>query len=188
MLQARPETVESRRTGALERFSIEKTATAAADVLELDLAEMLLDDLLDDGETEPGALGARRHIGLGQAFPFFGQPDARVEHVDHHLLAISPQTDLDAVSGEVRLTFGSDELVRGVSFLVALGCASVLAPPVAAQSGSPLIEAAKHDDVAGVRALLSRKARAANRRELRSLRSAIGCWCGPSTVSASLAV
>ncbi len=33
VLQARPETVESRRTGALERFSIEKSATAGAEVL-----------------------------------------------------------------------------------------------------------------------------------------------------------
>ena len=55
---------------------------AARPVEEGDLAHMLLDDLLDDREAEPGAPHARRHIGLGQPLAVLGKADAGVEHVD----------------------------------------------------------------------------------------------------------
>ena len=55
---------------------------AAGAVLELDLAEMLLDDLLDDGEAEAGALGAGGHIGLGHPRPLGRQADAGVGDLD----------------------------------------------------------------------------------------------------------
>jgi hypothetical protein len=44
---------------------------------------MVVDDLLDDGETEAGALLAHGHIGLKQPVPVFtGQPTAVVDDVD----------------------------------------------------------------------------------------------------------
>src|ERR1700722_16167068 len=36
-------------------------------IFQQQLALMILHDLLDDGEAQAGALGARRHVGLGQS-------------------------------------------------------------------------------------------------------------------------
>ena len=46
-------------------------------------AKMFLDDLLDDGEPQPGPAHARRHIRLGEPLALFGQPDPGVDDVDH---------------------------------------------------------------------------------------------------------
>src|SRR3954467_11233141 len=66
-------------------------------VLELDLAEMLLDDLLDDGEAEPGALGAGGHIGLGHPRPLGGEADAGVGDLDRNLAPLLADGDADAI-------------------------------------------------------------------------------------------
>src|SRR3954462_9357370 len=72
-------------------------------VLELDLAEMLLDDLLDDGEAEAGALGAGGHVGLGHPRPFGRQADAGVTDLDPDLGSLLADRDGDAI-GVRRLT------------------------------------------------------------------------------------
>src|ERR1700712_5136748 len=54
-------------------------------VLEFDLAEMLLDDLLDDGEPEPRPLHPRGHIGLGHPRPLGRKADAGVGDLDRDL-------------------------------------------------------------------------------------------------------
>src|SRR4051794_30258243 len=51
----------------------------ARTVEEGDLAHMLLDDLLDDRQAQPGAAHPGGHIGLGQALPILGQPDSGVQ-------------------------------------------------------------------------------------------------------------
>src|SRR6185312_5386240 len=51
----------------LDAMEDEHDARAAAfAVLERKLAAVILHDLLDDGEAEPGTLGARRHVRLGE--------------------------------------------------------------------------------------------------------------------------
>src|SRR4051812_33912737 len=72
-----------RQTG--ERVAVEDEAHPAASarfVLKLDGSEMFLDDLLDDREAEPGALGAGGHIGLGEAAALGGKADAAVVDLD----------------------------------------------------------------------------------------------------------
>jgi hypothetical protein len=64
-----------------ERFGVEADrddGAAAVAVGEGDRAEMLLDDLLDDREAEPGAAAAGGHIGLDDAVALDRQPDAVV--------------------------------------------------------------------------------------------------------------
>ncbi len=72
---------------------------APCPVEEGDLAAVLLDDLLDDREPEPGAAHPSRHVGLGQPLAILGQADAGIENVDHELLAFAPKAQVDAVAG-----------------------------------------------------------------------------------------
>ena len=76
---------------------------AAGPVEKGDLAQMLLDDLLDDREAEAGAAHAGRHIGLGQPLAVLGEADAGVEHVDDELPVLVVQLQLDAIAGEAML-------------------------------------------------------------------------------------
>src|SRR5436309_8649388 len=83
-----------------ERVAIEDhphQRAAAGRILELDLAEMLLDDLLDDGEAEPGALGAGGHIGFGHPRPFDREADAGVDDLDRDLAPLFADRDPDLV-------------------------------------------------------------------------------------------
>src|SRR5690349_10176085 len=68
------------------------------------LAHMLLDDLLDDGETETGAANPRRHVRFGQPFAVLGKSDAGVEHVDHQQIVLIVKLQLDTVAGKAVLT------------------------------------------------------------------------------------
>src|ERR1700732_2641556 len=70
---------------------------AAVAVIEDQLAAVIFHDLLDDGETEPGALGARRHIGLGQALAPFGRQAAAIvldDERDLPVRIVEPHGDL----------------------------------------------------------------------------------------------
>src|SRR5690606_33339669 len=53
-------------------------------IVQFQLSAMLLDDLLDDRKSEPGALFAHRHIGLQYPVPVFGgKPVTIVDNVDN---------------------------------------------------------------------------------------------------------
>src|SRR3546814_14873224 len=56
--------------------------SAAGPVQKLEAAEMLLDDLLDDGEAQPRSAHAGGDIGLGDAVPLAGKAEAVVQHRD----------------------------------------------------------------------------------------------------------
>ena len=49
---------------------------------------MFFDNLLDDGETQAGAFGPRRHIGFKDAIPLGRQANAIVPHRDNDILTI----------------------------------------------------------------------------------------------------
>src|SRR5215472_14836626 len=61
-------------------------ATSLA-ILQDEFAAMIFHDLLDDGETETGALAARRHVRLGQALASFRRETATVVLDDERSLA-----------------------------------------------------------------------------------------------------
>src|ERR1051325_6703929 len=105
------QTVRSRRCGSLcgrrmrpdRRYFLRvppeyQTDTRAATlaVIQREMAAMILHDLLDDGETEPGPLAARGHIGLGQPLAaFFGQSLAVVLDDDPHGGIVVAQAERD---------------------------------------------------------------------------------------------
>src|ERR1700692_4798846 len=72
----------------------------AGPVEEGDFAHMFLDDLLDDREPEASPPDPRRHIGLGQSLTVFGKTGAGTEHIDHEMLVIAMELELDAVASE----------------------------------------------------------------------------------------
>ena len=62
---------------------------------------MLFENAADDGEPEPGALFARRHVGLEQpGAVLLGQADAVVDHVDDDVLAFALRADGNAAAAE----------------------------------------------------------------------------------------
>src|SRR3954466_13930953 len=63
-------------------------AAPARFILKVDAAEMFLDDLLDDGEAEAGALGAGGHIGFGQALALGRKADAGIGDLDRQARAL----------------------------------------------------------------------------------------------------
>ena len=73
---------------------------------------MIFHDLLDDSEAQPGALGPRRHIGLGQPLAaIMRQALAVILDNDQHLPV--PLADRDAnLSGRVVAAFDDSRLYR----------------------------------------------------------------------------
>src|SRR5262249_29311076 len=70
---------------------------ALRQVVEFDASAVLFQDAADDREPEPGALLARRHIGLEQPVAVvLGEPDPVVEHVDDDVAAVARHLHLDA--------------------------------------------------------------------------------------------
>src|SRR5512139_2606082 len=61
-----------------------------------EIAAMLLDDLLDDRESEASALLARRHVGLEDAHPTLRQADAVVGYADRELPLVGSDLDFDS--------------------------------------------------------------------------------------------
>src|SRR5579875_1555479 len=93
------------RIGACELQGHARAAAVA--VLETQLAAVVLHDLLDDRQTEAGAAGARRHVGLGEPVALLmRQPDAIVlDHDANGALGIG-HADADAAwrrAGAARL-------------------------------------------------------------------------------------
>ena len=74
--------------------------SAARPVEKGDLADMFLDDLLDDRETEAGAAHPRGHIGFGQPLAVLGKADAGVQHIEDEIAVFFVQTQLDAIAGK----------------------------------------------------------------------------------------
>ena len=68
------------------------------------VAAVLLDDLVDDGETKAGALLPCGHIGFDDALAVIGQADAIVGncHCDHFALTPHCHTDFAAIIIAVR--------------------------------------------------------------------------------------
>ena len=88
-------------------------------VEQLDAAAMLLENAADDGETEAGALLARRHIGLEQAVAvFLRQADAVVDHVDDDVVAVASQPTPGC--GRARARRGGTAAIASVAFLMML--------------------------------------------------------------------
>src|SRR5262245_56992922 len=70
--------------------------SATVVVAEDEAPAMVLRDLLDDRQPEAGALGPRRHIGLGQALaPLDRQPLAVVRHFEPRLARVQRQRQPD---------------------------------------------------------------------------------------------
>src|SRR5258708_34024049 len=70
---------------------------------------MVLQDAADDGETEPGALFAGRHIGFEQTTAvFFRQPDPVVDDVDDDVAAVADGGGPDLAAAERGGRHGGD--------------------------------------------------------------------------------
>ena len=78
--------------------------TLVGGIAQLDAAAVLLQDPADDGETEAGALLARRDVGLEQPVAvLLRQPDAVVDHVDDDVAALARGDDADAAPAALAL-------------------------------------------------------------------------------------
>jgi hypothetical protein len=91
-------------SGSVERLGIRQDERAS----------VFLDDLLDDGEPEPGALLARGHIGLEERRAVFRQADAVVGDGDHRAVVALDEAHLDRGV----MAFGRAPIFQGCQWLL----------------------------------------------------------------------
>src|SRR3546814_20076425 len=80
-------------------------------VRKVQLAIMLLDDLLDDRQAQAGAALARRHIGFGDRVARFGQPDTLVRAGNAYLAAVRKSGGWGK-SVSVRVDHGGGRIIK----------------------------------------------------------------------------
>src|SRR3546814_1915960 len=89
-----------------------RISDGSSDVCSSDLAEMLLDDFLDDRETQASAADTGRHIGFGDPIPFAWEPDAIVDYRDHKLISLLGNGDFHLAVPVIDLAARFDGLGR----------------------------------------------------------------------------